>query len=51
MQKKKSLVQQTVDELYRLIVDENEFKPGEQLPNENDLSLKLSISILLSEKP
>ena len=26
MQKKKSLVQQTADELYRLIVDENEFK-------------------------
>ena len=44
MQKKKSLVQQTADELYRLIVDENEFKPGDQLPNENDLSLKLNIS-------
>lgn len=44
MQKKKSLVQQTADELYRLIVDENEFEPGEQLPNENDLSLKLNIS-------
>lgn len=44
MIKKKSLVQQVADDIYRLIVEEKEFKPGEQLPNENILSSQLGVS-------
>lgn len=42
--KKRSLAQQTADTLYELIADDGMWRPGEQLPNENDLALKLGIS-------
>ena len=41
---KKSLVQQTADKLYKLIVEEKKFTPNEQLPNELELSELLGIS-------
>lgn len=41
---KKSLAQQTADEIYEMIVKEHTLKPGEKLPNENDLSGELGIS-------
>lgn len=36
--------QQIADEIYSLIVEDKEFKPGDQLPNENDLSERLGVS-------
>ena len=42
--KKKSLSQQVADDMYRLILEGKTFKPGDQLPNENDLSDKLGVS-------
>lgn len=42
--KKRSLAQQTADTLYELIADDGMWRPGEQLPNENDLASKLGIS-------
>ncbi len=43
MSNKKSLVQQTADNIYTLIVVKKEFKPGEQLPNENALAELLGV--------
>lgn len=41
---KKSLSQQVADDIYHMIVNENSFTPGSQLPNENDLSQQLGVS-------
>lgn len=41
---KKSLSQQIADTIYYMIVNENAFAPGTQLPNENDLSQQLGVS-------
>ena len=42
--KKQSLAQQAADSLYGMIADGGIWKPGEQLPGENDLSSQLGIS-------
>ncbi|GFI61276.1 putative L-lactate dehydrogenase operon regulatory protein [Clostridiales bacterium] len=44
MNRKKSLVQQTADNIYTMVIDDEIFKPGEQLPNENILSEQLGVS-------
>lgn len=41
---KKSLSQQVADDIYRMIVGDKTFQPGDQLPNENSLSEKLGVS-------
>lgn len=41
---KKSLSQQVADDIYHMIVNDNSFTPGSQLPNENDLSQQLGVS-------
>jgi Transcriptional regulators len=41
---KKNLSQQVADEIYKMIVSSKEFLPGEQLPNENQLSEQLGVS-------
>ena len=41
---KKSLSQQVADDIYRMIMDDKTFQPGDQLPNENSLSEKLGVS-------
>lgn len=41
---KKSLSQQVADDIYHMIVNENSFTPGSQLPNENDLSQQFGVS-------
>lgn len=41
---KKSLSQQTADDIYHLIINDSTFAPGSQLPNENDLSQQLGVS-------
>lgn len=41
---KKSLSQQAADNIYKLIAEGTEFKPGDQLPGENILSEKLGVS-------
>ncbi len=40
----KSLAERTADELYRRIVILKEYREGEQLPNENELSQSLGVS-------
>lgn len=40
----KSLAQKTADEIYDMIIKEQTFKPGDKLPNENELSDSLGIS-------
>ncbi len=40
----KSLTERTADALYSMIVVEQIMKPGEKLPNENDLSVELGVS-------
>lgn len=44
MIKKKSLVQQVADDIYKMITEDKIFAPGEQLPNENTLSSRLGVS-------
>ena len=44
MIKKKSLVQQIADDIYKMITEDKIFAPGEQLPNENVLSARLGVS-------
>lgn len=44
MIKKKSLVQQVADDIYKMITEDKIFVPGEQLPNENTLSSRLGVS-------
>ena len=44
MIKKKSLVQQVADDIYKMITEDKIFSPGEQLPNENVLSTRLGVS-------
>ena len=44
MIKKKSLVQQVADDIYKMITEDKIFTPGEQLPNENTLSSRLGVS-------
>lgn len=44
MVKKKGLVQQVADDIYKMITSDGIFKPGEQLPSENILSSQLGIS-------
>ena len=44
MIKKKSLVQQVADDMYKMITEDKIFTPGEQLPNENTLSSRLGVS-------
>ena len=44
MIKKKSLVQQIADDIYKMITEDKIFAPGEQLPNENTLSSRLGVS-------
>lgn len=44
MIKRKSLSQQVADIIYRMIVEDKIFKPGDRLPNENDLSEQLGVS-------
>lgn len=41
---KKSLSQQVADDIYHMIVNDNSFTPGSQLPNENELSRQLGVS-------
>lgn len=40
----KSLSQKTADEIYDMIIKEKLFKPGDKLPNENEMSNNLGIS-------
>lgn len=40
----KSLSERTADALYSMIIVEQSIKPGEKLPNENDLSAELGVS-------
>lgn len=42
--KKRSLSQQAADTLYEMIADDGVWRPGDQLPNENDLAAQLGIS-------
>ena len=44
MVKRKSLSQQVADTIYHMIVEEKVFQPGDQLPNENELSEQLGVS-------
>ena len=44
MMKRPSLAQQTADTLYGMIADGGLWPPGGQLPNENELALRLGIS-------
>ena len=44
MIKKKSLVQQVADDIYKMITEDKIFAPREQLPNENTLSSRLGVS-------
>lgn len=39
-----SLAQKTANELSRLILDAGEFKPGQKIPNENDLAERFGVS-------
>ena len=42
--RKQSLAQQTANTLYEMIADDGLWRPGDQLPNENELSARLGIS-------
>lgn len=42
--KKPSLAQQAANTLFEMIADDGYWRPGDQLPNENDLSAQLGIS-------
>ena len=42
--RRQSLAQQAASTLYEMIADDGLWRPGDQLPNENELSARLGIS-------
>ncbi len=50
MSKPEMLADSTAQQIMTMIEEENRFKVGDKLPNENDLALELGVSVQRSEK-